>query len=89
MHNNDCFEARTMPKRPSIPLARSIGRFVGHIKSAISADVAPERQVLRHQTDEHQRDTPQGPITLRRTTIEEVELPASTTPPRHTPPEQP
>lgn len=78
-----------MPPRKPIPLARSLGRFVGHIKSAISSDVAPQRQVLRHQTDEEQRDTPQGPITLRRTTIEEIELPPSSTPPSQPPPEHP
>lgn len=76
-----------MPRRPSIPIARSLGRFVGHIKHAISSDVSRNRHEIRRETTEETRDTPSGSVTLRRTTIEEVELPASTI--RTSPPEQP
>jgi hypothetical protein len=34
-----------------------------------------ERQLTRRTVEEEQRDTPQGKVTLRRTIIEEVELP--------------
>ncbi|TVQ75253.1 MAG: hypothetical protein EA380_11350 [Phycisphaeraceae bacterium] len=76
-----------MPRRPSIPLARSLGRFVGHLKHAISADVSRNRHEIRRETTEETRETPSGTVTLRRTTIEEVELPPAAI--RPNPPEQP
>jgi hypothetical protein len=50
------------------PLMRSLGEFFGHIVKAVRAD--PGRKVVRHEVEEEQR----GDLTLRRTTIEEVEV---------------
>jgi len=50
-------------------LMRSIGEFVGHITKAAKHKPS-ERQVIRKDVEEEQR----GDITLRRTTIEEIEI---------------
>lgn len=68
---------------------RSLGEFFGHIAQGVRTPVnqppaapppvanpAAPRQVTRHTVEEEQRDTPQGKVTLRRTVIEEVELPS-------------
>jgi hypothetical protein len=69
---------------------RALGEFFGHIAQGVRTPVnqppapppppppapAPPRQVTRHTVEEEQRDTPQGKVTLRRTVIEEVELPS-------------
>ena len=66
---------------------RSLGEFFGHIAHAVRTDPAkpappheatgpePERQIVRQVEEEEERDTPQGRVKLRRTIIEEVELP--------------
>lgn len=64
---------------------RSLGEFFGHIASGIRADPTkpapqqqqqePQRREVSRTVEEQQRDTPQGKLTLRRTVIEEVELP--------------
>ena len=54
-------------------LMRNLGQFVGHVWKGIRTDVrAPDstRRVVRHETEEEQR----GHVTLRRTTIEEIEI---------------
>ncbi len=60
-------------------IARSLGEFVGHIWKSTTADVRKEdgaqRHVVSEQTETEQRETALGNITIRRTTIEEVELP--------------
>ena len=59
-------------------LMRSFGEFFGHIAKGFTSPVKPARsesKVVRQEVQEHNVDTPQGPITLRRTTIDEVELP--------------
>lgn len=53
------------------PLMRSLGEFVGHIVRAAKTD--PKRQVTKHETEERTEDSDRGRVTLRRTTIEEVE----------------
>lgn len=71
-----------MPARKSI--MRSLGEFFGHIAHAVRTDPArPDprgRTVTRQTVEEEQRDTPQGPVRLRRTIIEEVELPPTARP---------
>lgn len=57
-----------MTKPPNKPLMRSLGEFFGHIVKAVRTD--PKRRVIRREVEEEQR----GDITLRRTTIEEVEI---------------
>ncbi len=63
---------------PPKPLMRSLGEFFGHIVRAVKTDPAKApapRAEVRRETAEETRDTPAGPVTLRRTTIEEIELP--------------
>lgn len=79
----------TPPARKSI--MRSLGEFFGHIAQGVRTDptkaVEPTRTVTRQTVEEEQRDTPQGKVTLRRTVIEEVELPPA--PHNSTPPDPP
>lgn len=60
------------PKRRS--LMHNLGAFFGHIIKGAKTDPAGNRRVVRHDVEEETRDTPEGKMTLRRTTIEEVEL---------------
>ena len=60
------------PQPPPKPLMRSLGLFVGHLFRAATAD--PRRQVVSRTVEESNQETPQGHVTLRRTTIEEVEV---------------
>jgi hypothetical protein len=59
-------------------LAYNLGAFFGHIVRAAKTDVsAPVREcvdsrVVRTQVGEARLDTSQGPLTLRRTIIDEV-----------------
>jgi len=59
------------------PLMRSLGEFVGHIAKGITTDPSKPsvaRQTIREQVEEEERETPQGKMILRRTTIEEIEM---------------
>lgn len=67
-------------------LARNLGEFFGHIWQGVKADVvAPPparsvedgqaRVVDRHRQESFERDERDGKIILRRTVVEEVELP--------------
>ena len=49
---------------------RSLGEFVGHIVKAVKNEPRGKRVVLNKTTQQEQR----GNITLRRTTIEEIEV---------------
>lgn len=60
--------------QPSKPLARSLGEFVGHLWHSARRDVSTDRREVRRTVEEEERDTPSGKVTLRRTTIEEIEL---------------
>jgi hypothetical protein len=55
-------------------LARSIGRFFGHILAAARHRPRPGNgaRVVRVELRERTVDTPRGPLLLRRTTIDEV-----------------
>ncbi len=50
-------------------IMRNVGEFVGHIFKAIKTDPS-RRTVVRKTVEEEDR----GDVTLRRTTIEEVEI---------------
>lgn len=71
----------------------NLGAFFGNLSRTVKADgassspVAPpaQRQVVREDVQEEVRDTPQGKVTLRRTTIEEIEVQPPQ--PNPTPPE--
>ena len=52
---------------------RSLGEFFGHIARGVKSDLKPKQEV-RRTIEEETRDTPQGKVTLRRTTIEEIEV---------------
>lgn len=57
-------------------LARNLGEFFGHLWSGVKADPkapAPTKRTLRHDVQERTEPAPGGKVTLRRTTIEEVE----------------
>lgn len=56
------------------PLARSLGEFFGHIWKGVTTDPS-KKTVRRERTEELERDTPAGRVKIRRTVIEEVELP--------------
>ncbi|MEM9066390.1 MAG: hypothetical protein AAGB51_12975 [Planctomycetota bacterium] len=55
-------------------LFRNLGTFVGHITKAIRTPVDPDRREVARTTHAAETTAPDGtPITLRRTTIDEVE----------------
>jgi hypothetical protein len=58
------------------PLVRALGLLVGDLWCALTGRprTPPDRRVLRHETEERTGDAPQGKVTLRRTTIEEIEV---------------
>lgn len=58
---------------------RSLGEFFGHIARGVKAPVTkPRATVVREQVQEARVETPEGPLTLRRRTIDEVEVPQRT-----------
>ena len=64
-------------------LMRSFGEFVGHITHAVRKPVpGGERREIRREVETEDRDTPQGKVTLRRTTIEEIEVEPDDSAPR-------
>lgn len=65
-----------MPPKPDKSLMRSLGEFVGHIVRGAMTPVDPpkQRREVKREVQEEVRDAPGGKITLRRTTIEEVEF---------------
>jgi len=60
------------------PLMRSLGEFWGHIWHGATKRLPPnepDRRVVREQVQEHEGQAPDGtPVTLRRTTIDEIEI---------------
>ena len=52
------------------PLMRSLGEFVGHIVKAVKHEPRGKRVVTSKSTQQERR----GNVTLRRTTIEEIEI---------------
>lgn len=63
--------------KPPESTAYYLGQFFGHIVQAIKTDVTqpakPAATMVRTQVDEAVVETTKGPVTLRRTTIDEVE----------------
>lgn len=59
------------------PLMRLLGEFVGHVAHGVKADPSKPARVheVRRETTEEVKETKQGQVVLRRTTIEEVVLP--------------
>lgn len=55
--------------------ARSLGRFFGYIRAGLRADVGGgERVEMRREVEEREGEASGRRVTLRRTTIEEVEV---------------
>lgn len=53
----------------------NLGAFVRHVVRGFTADLSePQRQVVRREVQEQVHQTGAGKVTLRRTTIEEVEI---------------
>lgn len=63
-----------MTQPPHKSLSRSLGEFFGHLWHGVTADPAREKKVIKREVEEETSPTPDGQITLRRTTIEEVEI---------------
>ena len=63
----------TQPKNKK-GLMRNLGEFFGHIAHGVKTPVGPQRTVVRTEVNEETRQTPTGPVVLRRTVIEEVEV---------------
>ena len=59
---------------PKKSIMRSLGEFFGHIAKGVRTDVEQDRRVVRKEVEEETRDTDSGRVTIRRTTIEEVEI---------------
>ena len=64
---------------PQKPLLRSLGEFFGHVARGFKAPLTPppKRTVVREEVQEQRVETPRGQVTLRRTTIDEIEGPAA------------
>ncbi len=72
-----------VPEKPPKSLMRSLGEFFGNIARGVTADVGKAKpQEVKRTVEEETRETPEGKITLRRTTIEEVEIKKPAEPPR-------
>jgi len=58
-------------------ISRSLGEFLGHIVHGVRADVdgsKPERREVRREVEEREGEVDGKKVTLRRTTIEEIEI---------------
>lgn len=65
-----------MSRRDDKSLARSLGEFFGHVWSGVRSDPAkdaPVKETLRHEVEERTEAASGGRVTVRRTTIEEIE----------------
>ncbi len=63
-----------MPADKPKSLMRSIGEFFGHIVHGIKHDPTKASRVVRHDVEEKSGETPDAQYTMRRTTIEEIEV---------------
>ncbi len=70
-----------MPDGEKKSLSRSLGEFFGHIWKGVQEPV-DQKMVVRQETSEEVRNTPEGTVVVRRTVVEEMELR-----PREKPPE--
>lgn len=72
-------------------LSRSLGEFFGHIWKGVQEPVGgePQKQILRQETTEQVRETEHGKVIVRRTVVEELEIPTPTPTPTHTHPNTP
>jgi len=83
--DRSCAQQSTMsPTEPDHKksLSRSLGEFFGHIWKGVQepVDAPAEKQILRQETTEQVRETASGKVIVRRTVVEELEIP--TPPPK-------
>ncbi|MCA9274099.1 MAG: hypothetical protein KDA31_13765 [Phycisphaerales bacterium] len=58
-------------------ISRSLGKFTGEIWRALRAPAdGKQTHEVKRTVETEERDTPAGKVTLRRTTIEEIEVEA-------------
>ncbi len=63
--------------QPRNSLMRSLGQCLGHIAKGVKAQPRTDRTVeTKREVTTEQRSTPAGEVTLRRTVIEEISVPA-------------
>jgi len=64
-----------MPPQPK-SIMRSLGEAMGILWQAATkdTDATIEKKTVKHEVEETHHDAPDGRITLRRTTIEEIEF---------------
>jgi hypothetical protein len=58
-------------------ISRSLGEFFGHIAHGVKGDLSsdqPERREVRREVEEREGEVDGRRVTLRRTTIEEIEI---------------
>ncbi len=58
-------------------ISRSLGEFFGHIVHGVRGDLnaaKPERREVRREVEEREGEVDGKKVTLRRTTIEEIEI---------------
>lgn len=64
--------------RPTEPktLMRNLGEAIGHLWKAATTDVETniEKTTVKREVEETHHDSPEGRVTVRRTTIEEIEF---------------
>lgn len=65
-----------MPEQPDKKsLMRNLGEFFGHIAKGVRSDPARETREVRREVEEREETGPDGQrITVRRTTVEEIEI---------------
>ncbi len=65
-----------MKNDQDIPISRAIGRFFGHLWNATTKPVQPdsESKIVSQQREEADAEIQGQRVTLRRTTIEEIEV---------------
>lgn len=67
-----CVGIGVVMAEPKKPLMRCVGEFFGHVLKGATTDVSKHKKVIKHE--EHIEQSPDGKVTLRRTTIEEIEV---------------
>ncbi len=64
------------PTTDDKPIMRSLGEFFGHVWKAVTHDPTPtERREVSRRVEERTVENGEGKVTLRRTIVEEIELP--------------
>lgn len=79
-----CGQQSAMDPQDKKSLSRSLGEFFGHIWKGVQEPVegnSGSKQILRQETTEQVRETEQGKVIVRRTVVEELEIP--TQPPKN------